>query len=298
MQIRDARCRRGERAPVLFPDPAVPVVAYSRQVGPPGRYHVHAGDDWELCYVATGSAEYRLVSGSMRLEAGDMLVVGPDDPHACLSWRGERVVTIFRRAILRGSGLPARCGRALGLEVAGVRIPSPTRVVPWRRTTVEYLLDRLQRETFGGQRAKRSMCVALLAQLLLELARSEGERRRGTRGTPAGAAGEVVERVAAMVRGDLARGWTLAELVKRSGYGSTQIGVLFRRATGLSPCQWISQERIHRACQLLAHSDRTVLDVGIEVGFNTRSQFHRVFRKTTGTTPERYRSAVLHEAHP
>lgn len=298
MQARGAKSGGFERAPVVFPDPAVPVVAYSRQLGPPGRFHVHTDEDWELCYIASGAANYRLGSEQLRLEAGDMLVVGPDDPHACLNWRGERFVAIFRRSLLRETGLAVRCGHAVGLEVAGVRIPARSRVVPWRRTTVEYLLDRLKRESLGSQRAKRSMCVAVLAQLLLELARSESERG-GVAATPAdSSAKRVVERLAVKVRADLANRWTLAELVRRSGYSSTQLGVLFRRATGLSPCQWISQERIHRACQLLAHSEETVVQVGTEVGFGTRSQFYRVFRKVTGTTPERYRSAVLHEGHP
>jgi AraC-like DNA-binding protein/quercetin dioxygenase-like cupin family protein len=298
MPTRAAKINGFERAPILFPDPAVPVVAYTGRVGRPGRFHVHTDEDWELCYVASGTADYRLGRDEFQLHAGDLLVIGPDDPHVCLGWRGERFVAIFRRSLLRETGLAVRCGRSVGLEVAGMRIPTRTHVVPWRRTTVEYLLDRLQQESFGGQRAKLPMCATLLAQLLLELARSESERRKMPAESLGGSAKKIVERLAVKVRADLANRWTLAEMVKRSGYSSTQLGVLFRRATGLSPCQWISQERIHRACQLLAHSDEAVVQVGAEVGFGTRSQFYRVFRKVTSTTPERYRSAILHEGHP
>ena len=113
----------------------------------------------------------------MRLHAGDVLVIGPDDPHICLRWCGERFVAIFRRSMLRQTGLDVRCRRSSGLEVAGVRIPTQTHVVPWRRTALEYSLDRLHQESFGGQHAKLSMCAALLAQVLLELARNEGDRR-------------------------------------------------------------------------------------------------------------------------
>jgi AraC-like DNA-binding protein len=299
MPTRAAKVAGFKRAPILFPDPAVPIMAYSGgPMGARGGFHAHTDEDWELCYLASGAANYQLGAEKLQLQAGDLLVIGPDDPHVCLDWRGERFVAIFRRSMLRETGLMVRCGRSVGLEVAGMRIPTRTHVVPWRRTAVEYLLDRLQQESFGGQRAKLSMCAALLAQLLLELARSESERRKMPAESPGGSAKKIVERLAATVRADLANCWTLAELVKRSGYSSTQLGVLFRRATGLSPCQWISQERIHRACQLLAHSEEAVVQVGAEVGFGTRSQFYRVFRKVTGTTPERYRSAVLHEGHP
>ena len=279
-----------------YPDSNVNIVAYSRgQVGPPGKLHIHTNEDWEICYLANGVADYQLGTEKLQLHAGDVLVMSPDDPHVCHGWRGERFVTIFRHASLRETAVPIHCGRAMGLEVAGVRIPPRTQVVPWRRTTVEYLFDRLEQESFAGQRAKRTMCTALLALLLLELARSEGERGAPVPPATDRSAKKIVESMGTTVRESLAHSWTLAEMVKRSGYSSTQLNVLFRRATGLSPCQWISQERVHRACQLLAHSEQTVIQIAGEVGFGTRSQFHRVFRKATGTTPERYRSALQHE---
>ncbi|MCX7886368.1 MAG: AraC family transcriptional regulator [Verrucomicrobiae bacterium] len=297
MQNRTGKTAVPVRAPISYPDPSVPVVAYTGWISGPSPFHVHTDEDWELIYIASGSADYRLRTGQFQLQAGDLLVIGPEDPHVCLAWRGERFVAIFHRSLLRRTGLAIRCGRALGLEVEGVRIPSRTHVVPWRRTAVEYLLDRLHEESFGGQRAKGSMCVALVAQLLLELARSETERCKSAP-PPDSSARRVVERLAAIVEADLAYPWTLGELVRRSGYSSTQLTVLFRRVTGLSPCQWISQERVHRACQLLAHTDKTIVQIAAEVGFGTRSQFHRVFRHVTGTTPQRYRSALRHETLP
>lgn len=288
-----------QRIPILFPDPAVPVVAYSGgPQGPRGKFHAHTDEDWELCYLAKGMADYQLGARRLRLKAGDVLVIGPDDPHVCLRWRGERFVAIFRRLMLRQTGLDVRCGRSSGLQVAGVRIPSQTHVVPWRRTALEYSLDRLHQESFGAQHAKLSMCAALLAQVLLELARSESERLDMPPAAPDSSAKKIVDHLALIVQADLGHGWTLAELVKRSGYSSTQLGLFFRQATGLSTCQWLSQERIHRACQLLAHTEQPAAQIGVEVGFGTRSQFYRSFRKVTGTTPHRYRSAVLHEGHP
>lgn len=287
-----------KRAPIIYPDPSVPVVAYSGRVGRAGIFHVHTDEDWELCYMASGEAQYRVGSSMWRLGTGELIVIRPEDPHVCLGWSGERFVAIFRRYVLRGAGVSIRCGDKIGLEVAGVRIPRRTCVVPWRRTAVEYLLNRLNGESFAGGHAKSSMCAALLAELLIELARSETERGRGEDGPPTGARDKIVERICAAVRANLDRPWTLAEFVRHSGYGSTQLSVLFRRATGRSPRQWLSQERIHRACQLLGRSEENIIRIATEVGFGTRSQFYRAFRKITGTTPERYRSALRHETQP
>jgi AraC-like DNA-binding protein len=288
-----------ERIPILFPDPAVPIVAYSGgPQGPRGKFHAHTDEDWELCYLAKGVADYRVGADELRLQAGDLLIIGPDEPHLCLQWQGERFIAIFRNSVLRRTGLEVHASRSTGLEIAGMCIPPRTEVMPRRRPALEYLLDRLHQESFGDQPAKLSMCALLLAQLLLELVRNEGERNKMPTESPNSAAKKVIEHLALIVRADLGEEWTLGEMVKRSGYSSTQLGVLFRRATGLSPCQWISQERIHRACQLLAHTEQPALQVGVEVGFGTRSQFYRAFRKVTGTTPDRYRSAALHEGHP
>ncbi|MBM3861418.1 MAG: hypothetical protein FJ395_17460, partial [Verrucomicrobia bacterium] len=60
MPLCAVKFNRCERAPILFPDPAVPVIAYTRSLGGTGKFHAHTDEDWELCYIASGTADYRL----------------------------------------------------------------------------------------------------------------------------------------------------------------------------------------------------------------------------------------------
>jgi AraC-like DNA-binding protein len=46
------------------------------------------------------------------------------------------------------------------------------------------------------------------------------------------------------------------------------------------------------AIDYLTHSDRTVLDIALELGFAERSAFHRAFRKWTGVSPGDFRRAA------
>jgi len=64
---------------------------------------------------------------------------------------------------------------------------------------------------------------------------------------------------------------------------------LFRAVKGATPWRWLSEQRVRRGKELLSGSDRGVAEVALEVGFGSRSQFHRVFREITGMTPGRYR---------
>ena len=289
---------RVQRSPVTYPDPAVPVVATAIRSGRPSTCHQHTDADWELSYIWTGHARLRVAGDTWRLNAGDAFIVRPDEPHAFLSWRGKRGNLIFRQTLLKAMPFRARAGARLGLEVAGARLAAHLTVEARQRPAVEYAWERLAHECFGREPTKEAMCTALLAELLLELARS-ARAASATRPLDVGAsARQTIEQLCDEVRGRLDHPWTLDELVRRSGYSATQLTLLFRAVTGESPCRWLCQERVRAARELLGQSDRRVTDIAVEVGFGSRSQFHRVFRGIVGATPARYRAAVRHEEQP
>jgi len=49
------------------------------------------------------------------------------------------------------------------------------------------------------------------------------------------------------------------------------------------------QLRRDLAVRFLSHSDRSVMDIALELGFSERSSFHRAFRKWTGASPGEFR---------
>src|SRR5271170_3062519 len=50
------------------------------------------------------------------------------------------------------------------------------------------------------------------------------------------------------------------------------------------------QLRRDLAISYLSHSDRSVMDIAVELGFSERSAFHRAFRKWTGASPGEFRA--------
>lgn len=64
----------------------------------------------------------------------------------------------------------------------------------------------------------------------------------------------------------------------------------FVRAVGVTPVQYIIQHRLRRAAHLLRTTERSITDIGIEVGFCDGNYFARMFRKVLGVTPRRYRA--------
>jgi AraC-like DNA-binding protein len=69
----------------------------------------------------------------------------------------------------------------------------------------------------------------------------------------------------------------------------------FTHAFGTPPHRYLRQRRVERAKQLLATTDRSVLDVALEVGFGGAAAFCTAFRNVTSMTPAAYRRLAAPE---
>lgn len=65
--------------------------------------------------------------------------------------------------------------------------------------------------------------------------------------------------------------------------------VLFKKGTGKTINQYITEYRIEKAKQLLSNKSVKILDVSKLVGYSDAKYFSRVFEKTTGLKPKKYR---------
>ena len=66
----------------------------------------------------------------------------------------------------------------------------------------------------------------------------------------------------------------------------------FKQTTGMSPVQFVRRERISRAQQLIRETRRSLIEIGLEVGYTSPSHFARVFRELVGVTPTEFRSTL------
>lgn len=70
----------------------------------------------------------------------------------------------------------------------------------------------------------------------------------------------------------------------------------FRNTTGDSFVSYLNHYRVQRAQLLLTSTDRSLTDIGLDVGFCDQSYFGMVFRRTVGMTPSSYRKQFQEEA--
>jgi len=82
----------------------------------------------------------------------------------------------------------------------------------------------------------------------------------------------------------------LADLAMLLGISQFHFSHLFKQSTGTTPYQYLLQQRIERAKQLLKQSDRSIVEIALMCGFNSHSHLSKQFRQLTGATPKAYRT--------
>jgi len=99
-----------------------------------------------------------------------------------------------------------------------------------------------------------------------------------------------LRRVLDYIGANLTADLSLSELAAVAGMSPHYFAELFRRSTGQAPHRYVLLQRIERARQGLADSKCSVLEVGLDAGFQNSSHFARVFRKFVGISPSRFRN--------
>jgi AraC family transcriptional regulator len=111
-----------------------------------------------------------------------------------------------------------------------------------------------------------------------------------------GLPGNRLRRVLDYIAENLETNISLSKLAAIAEMSPHYFSELFKQSTGRSPHKYILLQRIERAKQHLRDPNRSIIDVGLEAGFQNPSHFARMFRQVAGTTPSRFRGDVLSKA--
>lgn len=90
---------------------------------------------------------------------------------------------------------------------------------------------------------------------------------------------------------------TVADMAAAAMLSPAHFSREFRRAFGETPHQYLLTRRLQRASELLRHTDWTVADICMRVGWESVGSFTSSFRRMFGMTPTAYRAAFPPAAH-
>ncbi len=92
-----------------------------------------------------------------------------------------------------------------------------------------------------------------------------------------------------LLRGDLAKRWTVTALARAVGVSRPVLARRFVEEVGLSPLRYLTKLRMDRAAALLVGSNAPLADVSLLVGYDSEFAFSRAFRRRYRRPPGLFR---------
>lgn len=149
------------------------------------------------------------------------------------------------------------------------------------------LLTELQQENLSNQLYIDSLANVLAVNLL----RHHGATKPQLPIYEGGIPQRQLQHVLDYIDTHLDRDINLAELSRLLDISQFHFSRLFKQSVGLSPYQYLLQQRVERAKQLLKQTDRRIVDIALECGFSSHSHLSKLFRQFTDMTPSAFRAS-------
>ena len=90
---------------------------------------------------------------------------------------------------------------------------------------------------------------------------------------------------------------SLTKVAKSVHISPNYLSEKFKEVTGVNFVDYIARHRIEKARELLQNLNLRISEIAFAVGFQSLSQFNRVFRKLAGKSPTAYRAAKAKRRH-
>jgi AraC-like DNA-binding protein len=290
--------------------------------------HVLPGVDhmMEFHGVAEGACWAAIAGESpIRLEAGDVVVFPQGDSHVMSSTPGLRAASVADdfRFVPRPAQLPysldagapdvmtARldgggreratvvCG-FLGLDARPFNpllsalprvIHLPGRVLgtdSWVPTFLRTAVRESNVKRPGGEAVLERMSEVLFVEVLRRYVDALPAEQTGWL---AGMRDPGVGRALSRLHQEPAREWTLEQLASEAGLSRSSLHERFVHFIGQPPMQYLTHWRMQLAASRLRESDAKVVEVALDVGYESEAAFSRAFKRVVGVAPATWRRA-------
>ncbi len=130
----------------------------------------------------------------------------------------------------------------------------------------------------------------LAAKVLVTDSRRESQAPYVAQALQDGAGPVVLERARRWLRARLDEPWSVAELARHCRTSERTLLRRFQAAWGMSPVQYVQQQRVERAKALLESTRLSLADITGRCGYQDVSTFSKVFKRWAAATPREYRA--------
>jgi AraC-like DNA-binding protein len=102
----------------------------------------------------------------------------------------------------------------------------------------------------------------------------------------------LVRRALQVIEANLRAPFNASQLARKLNVSQEHLNRICRAELGQTPYQCICQAKIHRACEELRSTNRTISEIALDLGYEPGSHFARLFKRVIGVTPSVFRKSA------
>ena len=255
-------------------------------------YPLHCHEEVEMVLVDCGSCCYTISGNDVVLQAGDILVMMPWVLHSFRLTKADRYFLASTYLIsldMINNRTVDICSSRYFSPMLN-RVCSDYCVIPYGsehytefRNICVGMFDTFYAKEHFFELKLKSLISDLIYKLLsygyieIKAEQLEGNDVR------------LVRRVVDYISEKYMENITLAGLSELVNLSETGLSRLFRNITGMSCIDYVIEYRLTKAQGLLRTTDKPIIEVAYDTGFNNISYFNRTFKKHCGQTPSEFR---------
>lgn len=262
-----------------------------------GAFPIHSHEYVELVIVLSGRATHITNCGNHPLEDGDIVVINRHTQHGFSDARDLTLCNIMYDPAQFLSG-HRDLDKMMGYHVLFDLEPRSSRSEFRERlhlsteelVYVTSLIFALKEEFDSGHDGRKTSIRCTFLLLVTQLSRLYARKRQHA-STAHVRMANVISYILTHYREPL----PLEDLARLAHWSQSQFRRNFKRIYNTSPIKFISQVRLHEACEMLKDPNRDITEVAMETGFSSSSFFATQFRNYLGESPSQYRRRKLSE---
>ena len=252
-----------------------------------GRHRHHI---WEFNIILSGTMRFFWGEQSVTLQSGDVFFISPDTLHGWRLISPDFMILGLQTSISFPGGDP---NFKLALAKAMDRVDHHSHGNPNIPVLASEIIGlMLNRKPFYREESRprlQAIYVEIFKQLFPGGLEFETEQNNPeiTMGLPGKRIAEILEYY---VNDNMSREIKVSELCERFHISQCQLNRICRKETGMSPLKYVTSQKIGRAKFLLEKTECQIKEIAVITGYFNVNYFYRIFKKTTGMTPEEYRN--------
>lgn len=258
---------------------------------------IHNHDFIEIEYIYEGSGCQQINDSTYQVERGDLLFLNFHDSHSIESSEKLGIINIIFNPEFFSKELVNSENALDILALTSFKDFDQTvektfpkiRFSGKERMELEALMDFMKNEFDQKQPGYMTALESYAKLLFIKVFRTA--RLAGGQNVYSDIK-KIAPGVLKYIENNYRRKLSLTELAKQSFYNPTYFSKVFKECYGKSVTEYINDRRIESAISYIENTDATIESIYYQVGFNDKKQFFKLFKSSTGITPEAYRNWI------